>query len=149
MEINRADMKLLTEAGYSSLVRGIDTDVSSIFQALDTWMPEFAAGPIGLALQEMMSGDYDKADARLDEILKSGRQGAEEATAMLAFCKALKEQFDEAARLAATLKDTGGHAEDFVQTLMATREDSSDSQARGFAENTVQNPAQHGSGQRE
>ena len=148
--LNRGDMKLLTEAGYSALVRGIDTDVTPIFEALDTWMPEYAAGPIGLALQQMVRGDYEGADARLAGIRASGREGAEEATAMLAFCKALRDQLQEAEKLAEELKATGGHAEAFTHALLhGGDEDYQDLHALAAADEAMGGPAPHGSGQRD
>ena len=118
MQIDRADMKLLIEAGYSGVVRGIDTDLSPIFDAIAQWMPEYAAGPIGQALLLMTRGAFDEADARLTQILGSALEGRDEARAILAMCKALRNEHDEARRLADELEGTGGHAEAFANLLV-------------------------------
>ena len=121
MELNRADMKLLTECGYSGILRNIDTTLTPIFEALDTWMPEQSAGPIGLALEAMVDGDFRKADEILTALLSTRRKGRNEARAILAMCKALQKDTNSAEQLAADLKGTGGSAEAFA-TLMVRNE---------------------------
>jgi thioredoxin-like negative regulator of GroEL len=118
MEINRADMKLLTEAGYSGILRNINVDLTPIFEALDAWMPDQSAGPIGLALQAMVAGDYAEADRLLTGIIKSKRQGRNEARAILAMCKALQKDTHAAEQLASDLEGQGGSAEAFVSLLV-------------------------------
>jgi len=115
-------MKLLTECGYSGLLRGIDTDVTPIFEALDTWMPEYTAGSIGLALQAMVAGEYSRADEILSGLLEGGRTGKDEARAILAMCRALQNDMTSAAQIASDLKGQGGSAEAFA-TLLASGED--------------------------
>lgn len=117
-EIDRGDMRLLTEAGYSAVMRGTDVDAAAIFRAIDVWMPQYAAGPIGLALQQMVAGDLTGADAALARILSSDREGRNEAAAMLAMCKALLHDETGARRLAEQLEGTGGHAEAFADLLV-------------------------------
>ncbi|SMO45668.1 hypothetical protein [Paracoccus laeviglucosivorans] len=118
MQIDRADMKLLIEAGYSGVMRGISTDLAPIFLAMNEWMPAYAAGEIGLALQEMTSGNFAAADERLTTILASDREGRDEARAILAMCKALQNQHEEARRLQEELQGEGGAAEAFTDLLV-------------------------------
>ena len=82
MEINRADMKLLTEAGYSGILRNISTDLTPIFEALETWMPDHAAGTIGLALQALVRGEFAHADEMLSAVVSSRKEGRAEARAI-------------------------------------------------------------------
>lgn len=143
MQIDRADMKLLIEAGYSGVMRGIDTDLSPIFDAIAQWMPEYAAGPIGQALLLMTSGDYDQADALLTRILGSAMEGRDEARAILAMCKALRNEHEEARRLADELHGTGGHAEAFAD-LLINGDDSPHviAEAQGWADASTGAPPQ-------
>jgi thioredoxin-like negative regulator of GroEL len=117
MQINRADMKLLTECGYSGLLRNIDATLTPIFEALDTWMPDQAAGPIGLALEAMVAGDFRDADEKLSAIVDSDRIGRDEARAMLAMCKQLQKDTIAAESLASDLEGQGGSAEAFASLL--------------------------------
>ncbi len=117
MELNRADMKLLTEAGYSGILRNIDTDVAPIFEALETWLPEHGAGLIGQALQSLVAGDFARADATLQSVIDSKPQGKSEARSILALCKALQNDHVAAERLAQELKGEGSSAEEFARLL--------------------------------
>lgn len=117
-EIDRADMKLLVECGYSSVMRGIDADPATIFHAIDTWMPEYAAGPIGMALITIAAGEFAEADRMLTEIMASDREGRNEANALLAMCKVLQDEKAEAERIAQDLEGSGGHAEEFTSVLV-------------------------------
>ena len=123
MELNRADMKLLTECGYSGLLRNIDVDVRPIFEALATWMPDQSAGPIGLALMAMVAGDFAGADEILTDLARSDRSGRDEAKAILAMCKALQKDEQAAEALAADLQGQGGSAEAFATLLVSRDED--------------------------
>ena len=118
MEINRADMKLLIETGYSSVVRNLDVDATPIFEALDTWMPDYAAGKIGTSLQMMIAGQFDDADMLLHDLIKTKKHGKSEARAMLAMCKALKEEWAAAEKLAQELEGEGSSAETFTRVLV-------------------------------
>lgn len=118
MQLDRADMKLLIETGYSGVMRGISGDLGMIFAAINEWMPQYAAGEIGLALQEMTVGDFVAADERLTGVLASDREGRDEARAILAMCKALENEHDEARRLREELSGTGGAAEAFTDLLV-------------------------------
>ena len=118
MEINRADMKLLTEAGYSGILRNISTDLTPIFEALETWLPEHAAGTIGLALQALVRGEFARADEMLTAVVSSRREGRAEARAILALCKALQNDEQAAAELAGELRGQGGSAEAFATLLV-------------------------------
>ncbi|MFV0386000.1 hypothetical protein [Paracoccus sp. (in: a-proteobacteria)] len=143
MNIDRADMKLLTEAGYSGIMRGIDTDLAPIFLMLNEWMPGYAAGDIGLALQEMVAGDFAAADERLYNVLKSEREGRDEARAILAMCKALQNQHDEARKLQEQLVGTGGHAEAFTDLLVNGEQESTQGD-QGLAMEAEATPARQG-----
>lgn len=123
MQIDRADMKLLIEAGYSGVMRGVATDMSPVFAAITEWMPEYAAGPIGTALIRMVSGDLPGADDLLGRIIASDLEGRNEATAILAMCRVLQNQHEDARRLAAGLQGTGGHAEAFADGLVNGEQD--------------------------
>ncbi len=123
MELNRADMKLLTEAGYSAILRNIDTDVTPIFEALVTWMPEQAAGTIGLALQALVAGDFARADAMLVDVIAGKLEGGAEARAILALCRALQNDHASAGELARELEGQGGSAEAFATLLVRGVED--------------------------
>lgn len=118
LEINRADMKLLIETGYSSVVRNLDVDATPIFEALDTWMPDYAAGKIGTSLQLMIAGEFDDADEMLRDLAATKKHGKSEARAMLAMCKALKEEWVEAEKLAKELEGEGSSAETFTRVLV-------------------------------
>lgn len=96
LDINRSDMKLLTEVGYSGVLRNVDTDLSCIFEALDVWMPDQAAGPIGVSLQRMVSGDFTSAEKILLDVAGSDRKGREEAGAILEMCRTLQAGGDVA-----------------------------------------------------
>ena len=122
MELNRGDMRLLTECGYSALLRDLDVDVTPIFEALDVWMPSQAAGPIGLALQAMVRGEFAEADDTLTALTRSRREGRREAQAILAMCKALRKDAGAAEELAVALEGQGGSAEAFAR-LMVSRGD--------------------------
>lgn len=122
LEINRADMKLLTECGYSGIMRNIAADVAPIFEALETWMPDQAAGPIGIAMQSMVAGDFEVASERLTALIASDANGKAEARAILAMCKALQKDMPEAERLAGELKGQGGSAEVFATVLTSGSE---------------------------
>lgn len=118
MDINRADMKLLIELGYSSVLRNLDVDASQIFEAVDTWMPDYAAGKIGTALQTMVSGDFEDADELLKSVIEKKRHGKSEARAILALCKALKDEWLLAEKLAEELEGEGTSAETFTRLLV-------------------------------
>ena len=122
MELNRADMKLLTEAGYSGILRNIDTDVTPIFEALEAWLPEHGAGLIGTALQQMVKGEFLAADAILMKIIETKPQGRSEARAILALCKALQDDMAAAEKLADELKGEGSAAEEFASLLVEGEE---------------------------
>ena len=127
MEINRADMKLLTEAGYSGILRNIPTDLTPIFDALEMWLPEHAAGTIGLSLQALVRGDFARADEMLTAVVSSQREGRAEARAILALCKALQNDEAAAEAIASELKGQGGSAEAFATLLVdGPREASAD-----------------------
>lgn len=131
MEINRADMKLMIETGYSCVLRNVDADPTPIFEALDTWMPDYAAGRIGIALQKMVAGQFDEADELLHELIRTKKHGKGEARAMLALCKALKDEWELAEQLAEELEGEGGSAETFTRLLVhgPTQEELMESEA--------------------
>ncbi len=118
MDLNRADMKLLIETGYSCTMRGLNVDGASIFDAVDTWMPDYTAGPIGTALQLIVAGDFVTADAILAEAAATRPEGRAEARSIRALCKALRDEWDAAAVLADELSGEGGHAEAFARGLV-------------------------------
>jgi len=111
MQLNRADMKLLVEAGYSGVMRNIDSDVTPIFDALDEWLPENTAGPVGLALQMMITGRYGEADALLTTAMMERSEGKSEASAILAMCKSLQNDMPAAEQIARDLEGEGSSAE--------------------------------------
>ena len=111
MKIDRADMKLLTEAGFSSTVRALDVDVTPIFQALNEWMPQYAAGDVGIAMWDMLTGQLASAETRLREVLASGREGRDEARSVLAMVKSMQNEDAEAQRLRQELAGQGGAPE--------------------------------------
>lgn len=119
MQINRADMKLLVECGYSGVLRNIDTDLAPIFEALETWMPDQGAGTIGRSLQAMVAGDIDGAITLLQGLIESDRNGRDEARAILAMCHALRKDMNAAEDLARDLEGTGGSAEGFAALLVS------------------------------
>ena len=81
-------------------------------------MPQYAAGEIGIALQEMVAGRFAEADERLTRIIGSDLEGRDEARAILAMCKSIENEHDEARRLQQELKGTGGAAEAFTDLLV-------------------------------
>ncbi len=118
MDIDRADMKLLIETGYSSVLRNLDADATAIFEAIDTWMPDYAAGQIGTALQSMVAGQFEDADVILNTLVATKKHGKGEARAMLALCKALKDEWEQAEELAGELEGDGSSAETFTRLLV-------------------------------
>jgi len=99
MKIDYADMKLMIEAGYSGVLRNIDTNVTPIFEALNIWLPDNGAGAVGLAMQKMVDGDYFGAETLLDEIIANKPNGKSEAKAIKAMCKALQADMVAAEKL--------------------------------------------------
>lgn len=118
MEVNRADMKLLVECGYSGVLRNIDVDLLPIFEALEAWMPGQGAGTIGRALLAMVEGRTDDAAAMLEALVASEREGRNEARAILAMCRALQKDTVAAERIAQDLLGCGGPAEGFATLLV-------------------------------
>lgn len=118
MDIDRADMKLLIETGYSAVLRNLDADATAIFEAIDTWMPDYSAGRIGTALQTMVAGKFDEADEILNALIATKKHGKGEARAMLALCKALKDEWVMAEELAEELEGDGTSAETFTRLLV-------------------------------
>lgn len=146
MELNRADMKLLTECGYSGLLRNIDVTLTPIFEALETWMPDQSAGPIGLALEDMVAGDYRGADERLTAVIASNLIGRKEAQAMLAMCKQLQKDTDSAEKLASDLEGQGGSAEAFASLLTGKEVEQTQAPDQGAAKTAAGEFASHSHG---
>ena len=118
MKIDYADMKLMIEAGYSGVLRNIDTDVTPIFEALDIWLPDNGAGAVGLALQEMIAGEYSDAEKRLDDIIANKSEGVSEAKAIKAMCAALQQDMVAAEKLHKELEGEGSSAEALVELIV-------------------------------
>jgi|GEM_PF-3679749 len=118
MKIDYADMKLLIEAGYSGVLRNIDTDVTPIFEALDTWLPDNGAGAVGLAMQQMVEGEYFTAEKLLDDIIANKAEGKSEAKAIKAMCKALQSDMVAAEKLHKELEGEGSHAEALAELVV-------------------------------
>ena len=118
MELNRADMKLLTEAGYSAVMRHIDVDPTPIFEALEAWLPEYGAGMTGLALQAIIRGDFAAAEALLERVVAEKKYGGAEARALLVMCKTIQKDEAAAIEAASQLRGAGGAAEDFARLLV-------------------------------
>lgn len=137
-QINRADMKLLVETGYSGTLRNIDTDLAPIFEALETWMPEQGAGTIGRALQEMIAGRTGDAAQLLQGLIDSDRSGRDEARALLAMCRALQKDMAAAEELAQDLKGTGGSAETFAALLVNSKAAETSQELQGLAKEAAE-----------
>ena len=120
MDLNRADMKLLVECGYSGVLRNIDVPLMPIFEALEIWMPEQGAGTIGRALIAMVDGRIVDAAALLEGLIASERQGRDEARAILAMCRALQKDTPAMEKLARDLEGHGGPAEGFASLLVSS-----------------------------
>lgn len=118
MKIDYADMKLLIEAGYSGVLRNVDTDVTPIFEALDIWLPDNGAGAVGLAMQKMVAGDYFGAEALLDNIIANKPEGKSEAKAIKAMCKALQSDMVAAEKLHSELEGEGSSAEALAELVV-------------------------------
>lgn len=118
MQINRGDMKLLTECGFSGVLRNIDTDFAPIFEALEAWMPEQGAGGIGQAMQAMSDGRFDDAEDLLSRLIREKRAAKNEARAMLAMVNVLRKDMPAAEKLAEELDGQGGPAENFAKLLV-------------------------------
>lgn len=119
LTIDRADMKLLTECGYSAILRNITTDPSPIFDALVAWMPEQGAGPIGHAMRQMVQGNFAEADDILSALISSDSTGRNEARAILALVRTLRDDTTSAQALAGELEGQGGSAEFFTKLLIS------------------------------
>ncbi len=118
MKIDYADMKLLIEAGYSGVLRNIETDVTPIFEALDIWLPDNGAGAVGLALQAMIAGEYDSAESILDKIVATKSEGISEAKAIKAMCRALQADMRAAEEIHAELEGEGSSAEALAELIV-------------------------------
>lgn len=119
LTIDRADMKLLTECGYSAILRNVAADPVPIFDALVTWMPEQGAGSIGHAMHEMVQGRFVEADDILSTLIASDRTGRDEARAILALVRTLRDDAGSAEALAGELEGQGGSAEFFTKLLVS------------------------------
>jgi len=118
MKIDYADMKLMIEAGYSGVLRNVETDVTPIFEALDIWLPDNGAGAVGLAMQKMVAGDYFGAEVLLDEIIANKPEGKSEAKAIKAMCKALQADMVAAEKLHKELEGEGSSAEALAELIV-------------------------------
>lgn len=104
MELNRADMKLLVETGYSSIMRHTGAEIGPIFAALDVWLPDNTAGPVGQALELAVQGSFDEADDLLTKAIAERPTGKGEAKAILALVKAMRRDMPAVEKIAAELE---------------------------------------------
>lgn len=135
-KIDRADMKLLTECGYSAILRNTDVEPQPIFDALTEWMPEQGAGPIGTAMRQMVQGNFAEADDTLSALIASEKTGRNEARAILAMVRKLRKDDLSAEKLARDLEGQGGPAEGFAR-LLTSGEAQSSRGDQGPAKETV------------
>lgn len=60
-EIDKEDVRLLTDVGFLALSYGDLGAAATIFKAVHIARPESEAGPLGLALADLAKGDVDAA----------------------------------------------------------------------------------------
>ena len=113
------DLKLLTEIGFSGMLRRADVDVAPIFEALRWCCPDNAAGAIGLSLLALMRGDPSTAIGLLESEGISKKQSRDEAKAMLVLARKLIGQVDQAQELAGDLTGHPGPAQRFAALVVS------------------------------
>ena len=113
------DLKLLTEIGFSAILRRADTDVVPIFDALRLSCPDNAAGAIGLSLLALTRGDPQTAIGLLEAEGVTKKQSRDEAKAVLVLARKLVGQVDQARELAGDLTSHAGPAQRFAALVVS------------------------------
>lgn len=112
--LSDADLQLLTQIGFSAVIRGMDDEATIIFKALDAWAPSSAAAAIGFALSALLKGNFDRAISVLkSDGINKDSSGAE-AKAVLLIALQLSGRLDEAESLKKDLARFAGPAQQFA-----------------------------------
>ena len=111
------ELQLLTQIGYSAVIRGLVDESRPIFTALEICAPGNAAAAIGIALGSLIRGDLDRA---IDKLKRDGINKAhsgDEAKAILMIALKLAGRHEEAAILKRDMAGVGGPARQLATML--------------------------------
>lgn len=111
------DLKLLSEIGFSTTLRGLDVDADSIFEGLASERPDNAAGVIGKALRALVRRDFDAAIRMLQERGINAEVASDEARSVLALALKLAGRENEAVSTANTIKSKRSNAAQFADLV--------------------------------
>ncbi|MCB9942288.1 MAG: hypothetical protein H6851_01515 [Geminicoccaceae bacterium] len=111
------ELQLLTQIGYSAVIRGLIEESRPIFEALKICAPNNAAAAIGLALGALIQGDLDQAIAILKRDGISKPKSGNEAKAVLMIALQLAGRQNEADILKRDMAQVGGPASQLANML--------------------------------
>lgn len=117
----RADMQLLTELGYSAVLRGWFSDAEVIFTAMQKLAPDNAAAPIGFGLLALVRGKFDEAIDILENVAVPSKVSGGEAKAILLLAYRLARRNADADRLQNEIEQGGSQAARGIAQLFAGR----------------------------
>lgn len=115
----RTDMQLLTELGYSAVLRGWFVDAEVIFSALEKLAPDNAAAPIGFGLLALVRGQFKDAIEILETQAVSAKVSGDEAKAILLLAYRLARRNADADRLQNEIERGGSQAARGIAQLFA------------------------------
>ncbi|MEZ5824752.1 MAG: hypothetical protein R3C97_08445 [Geminicoccaceae bacterium] len=111
------ELQLLTQIGYSAVVRGLVDESRPIFDALAVCAPGNAASAIGIALGALIRGDLDRA---IDTLRRDGidkPRSGNEAKAILMIALQLAGRQEEAELLKRDMAGVSGPARQLATLL--------------------------------
>ncbi len=117
MEIDRDQLHALTEIGYASVIYGLAEKVGPIFDALTLLLPDNAAGPIGKAISDISTGNFNSAIDTLQNNGVNSDISGEEARAILLLSYYLAGRTSEAQQLANELMQQDGVGKNMAMSL--------------------------------
>jgi hypothetical protein len=118
--LDRRDLELLAQIGFSAAARGLDTRVELIFEALAQLRPGNAAAAIGRALVALSRGEPQAAIELLHPDAVAAPVNGQEAKALLAAALAMAGRRQESAALVRELMaGPDGAAKELAQRLLA------------------------------
>lgn len=117
----RADMQLLTELGYSAILRGWFADAEVIFSALQKLAPDNAAAPIGFGLLALVRGKFTEAIDILENQAVTAKVSGAEAKAILLLAYRLARRNADADRLQNEIERGGSQAARGIAQLFASK----------------------------
>lgn len=115
----RADMQLLTELGYSAILRGWFDDAEAIFSAMEKLAPDNAAAPIGFGLLALVRGKFNDAIEILEKKAVTAKVSGTEAKAILLLAYRLARRNADADRLQNEIERGGSQAARGIAQLFA------------------------------